>query len=90
MITDKIGAQHRERKAVLYVRQSSTHQVLHNRESQALQYAMRERLTELGWSEIEIIDEDLGLSAPEGPRGRDSSVWSLRSVSAKLARWPRE
>jgi len=50
MITDKIGAQHRERKAVLYVRQSSAHQVLHNRESQALQYAMRERLTELGWS----------------------------------------
>ena len=27
MITDKIGAQHRERKAVLYVRQSSAHQV---------------------------------------------------------------
>jgi DNA invertase Pin-like site-specific DNA recombinase len=66
MITDKIGAQHRERKAVLYVRQSSAHQVLHNRESQALQYAMRERLTELGWSEIEIIDEDLGLSAAGG------------------------
>ena len=66
MITDKIGAQHRERKAVLYVRQSSAHQVLHNRESQALQYAMREWLTELGWSEIEIIDEDLGLSAAGG------------------------
>ena len=66
MITDKIGAQHRERKAVLYVRQSSAHQALHNRESQALQYAMRERLTELGWSEIEIIDEDLGLSAAGG------------------------
>jgi len=66
MITDKIGAQHRERKAVLYVRQSSAHQGLHNRESQALQYAMRERLTELGWSEIEIIDEDLGLSAAGG------------------------
>ena len=66
MITDKIGAPHRERKAVLYVRQSSAHQVLHNRESQALQYAMRERLTELGWSEIEIIDEDLGLSAAGG------------------------
>ena len=66
MITDKIGAQHRERKAVLYVRQSSAHQVLHNRESQALQYAMREGLTELGWSEIEIIDEDLGLSAAGG------------------------
>src|SRR4030095_12087736 len=34
-----------------------------NRESRALQYAMRERLTALGWSEIEIIDDDLGRSA---------------------------
>src|SRR5579864_611597 len=66
MISEKIGAQHRERKAMLYVRQSSAHQVLHNRESQALQYAMRERLVQLGWSEIEIIDEDLGLSAAGG------------------------
>ena len=66
MIIEKIGAQHRLRKAVLYIRQSSAQQVLHNRESQALQYAMRERLATLGWSEIEIIDEDLGLSANGG------------------------
>jgi DNA invertase Pin-like site-specific DNA recombinase len=66
MIIEKIGAQHRERKAVLYIRQSSAQQVLHNRESQALQYAMRDRLATLGWSEIEIIDEDLGLSANGG------------------------
>ena len=66
MIIEKIGAQHRERKAVLYIRQSSAQQVLHNRESQTLQYAMRERLATLGWSEIEIIDEDLGLSAAGG------------------------
>ena len=44
MITDKIGPHHLERKAILYVRQSSAHQVLHNRESGALQYAMRDRL----------------------------------------------
>jgi DNA invertase Pin-like site-specific DNA recombinase len=66
MIIEKIGAQHRLRKAVLYIRQSSAQQVLHNRESQTLQYAMRERLATLGWSEIEIIDEDLGLSANGG------------------------
>jgi len=66
MTSEKIGVQHRARKAVLYVRQSSAHQVLHNRESQALQYAMRDRLTQLGWSEIEIIDEDLGRSAAGG------------------------
>ena len=62
-MTDKIRPHHLERKAILYVRQSSAHQVLHNRESSALQYAMRDRLTMLGWSEIEIIDDDLGRSA---------------------------
>ncbi len=66
MTSEKIGAQHLARKAVLYVRQSSAHQVLHNRESPALQYAMRGRLAQLGWSEIEVVDEDLGRSAAGG------------------------
>src|SRR6201993_3689506 len=66
MISDKIRPHHLERKALLYVRQSSAHQVLHNRESSALQYAMRDRLTALGWSEIEVIDDDLGRSAAGG------------------------
>src|SRR6266702_2316688 len=66
MITDKVRPHHLERKALLYVRQSSAHQVLHNRESSALQYAMRDRLTALGWSEIEVIDDDLGRSAAGG------------------------
>lgn len=66
MMSDKIGPQHLGRKAILYVRQSSAHQVVHNRESQALQYAMRDRLTQLGWSQIEIIDDDLGRSAAGG------------------------
>ena len=48
------------------MRQSSAHQVLHNRESSALQYAMRDRLVTLGWSCIETIDEDLGRSAAGG------------------------
>ena len=39
---------------------------LHNRESSALQYAMRDRLMALGWSEIEVIDDDLGRSAAGG------------------------
>ena len=66
MSTEKVCAQHLARKAVLYVRQSSAHQVQHNRESQVLQYAMRERLAQLGWSEIEVIDDDLGRSAAGG------------------------
>jgi DNA invertase Pin-like site-specific DNA recombinase len=66
MISDKVRPHHLERKAILYVRQSSAHQVLHNRESSALQYAMRDRLTALGWSEVEVIDDDLGRSAAGG------------------------
>lgn len=63
MISEKIRPHHLERKAILYVRQSSAHQVLHNRESSALQYAMRDRLTALGWLQVEVIDDDLGRSA---------------------------
>src|SRR6195952_4964452 len=66
MSADKIGAQHRARKAVLYIRQSTAHQVQHNRESGHLQYAMRERLVQLGWSEVEGIEDDLGRSAAGG------------------------
>src|SRR5499425_3114406 len=62
-MSDKIKSQHVSRKALLYVRQSSTYQVNHNLESQKLQYAMRQRLHMLGWKDIEIIDEDLGCSA---------------------------
>ena len=65
-MSEKIRPHHLERKAILYVRQSSAHQVLHNRESSALQYAMRDRLTALGWSRIETVDDDLGRSAAGG------------------------
>lgn len=49
MNSEKIRPHHLQRKALLYVRQSSAHQVLHNRERGALQYAMRDRLVALGW-----------------------------------------
>src|SRR5687767_130206 len=62
-MSEKIATQHLQRKAILYVRQSSTYQVTHNLESQKLQYAMQERLRQLGWHEIEVVDEDLGRSA---------------------------
>jgi len=62
-MSDKIKPPHLARKAVLYVRQSSPGQVLQNQESQRLQYAMEQRLRQLGWSDVDIIDEDLGRSA---------------------------
>src|SRR3954453_17671412 len=62
-MSEKIMPHHIGRKAILYVRQSSTFQVQNNLESQKLQYAMRDRLWSFGWCEIEVIDEDLGRSA---------------------------
>jgi len=62
-MSEKIKPHHLERKAILYVRQSSAYQVNNNVESQKLQYAMQERLRYLGWREVEIVDEDLGRSA---------------------------
>jgi DNA invertase Pin-like site-specific DNA recombinase len=62
-MSEKIKLHHLKRKAVLYVRQSSAYQVAHNQESRKLQYAMKERLRQLGWQEIETVDEDLGRSA---------------------------
>jgi hypothetical protein len=62
-MSEKVKSQHVGRKALLYVRQSSSYQVHHNLESQKLQYAMEQRLRTLGWRDIEVIDEDLGRSA---------------------------
>jgi DNA invertase Pin-like site-specific DNA recombinase len=62
-MSDKICDQHLSRKAILYVRQSSPHQVTHHLESRRMQYAMAERLKELGWTEVEVVDEDQGRTA---------------------------
>jgi hypothetical protein len=62
-MSDKIRPQHIARKAILYVRQSSAYQVTHNLESQRLQYAMQDRLHQLGWRAIDVVDDDLGRSA---------------------------
>lgn len=62
-MNEKLRPNHLSRKAVLYIRQSSLSQVLRNEESRRLQYGMRQRLAELGWAEIEIVDEDMGKSA---------------------------
>jgi DNA invertase Pin-like site-specific DNA recombinase len=61
-MSEKIKPHHLQRKAILYIRQSSVFQVQHNQESRRLQYAMKDRLEQLGWRDIETIDEDLGCS----------------------------
>lgn len=60
----KIQPSHIQRAACVYIRQSTSGQVEHNRESTARQYALADRACQLGWSreQVLIIDEDLGLS----------------------------
>jgi DNA invertase Pin-like site-specific DNA recombinase len=65
-MSEKIHLHHLQRKAILYIRQSSAFQVVNNLESQNLQYAMESRLLQLGWHDIEVIDDDLGCSADGG------------------------
>jgi DNA invertase Pin-like site-specific DNA recombinase len=61
----KIRSEHLDRAAVVYVRQSTRHQVLEHAESTRLQYALAERAVALGWarSQVTVIDDDLGVSA---------------------------
>jgi DNA invertase Pin-like site-specific DNA recombinase len=60
----KVTEQHRRRRAVVYVRQSTLHQVERNVESSARQYALRERAVKLGWplASVVVVDEDTGRS----------------------------
>lgn len=65
MITsERITPHHLSRKAMIYIRQSTPHQVLSHQESLRLQYALKQRALSLGWREADIdtIDMDLGLS----------------------------
>ncbi len=61
---EKIRSFHRERLAVVYVRQSTVQQVLDHQESTRLQYGLVSRAQALGWAaeRILLIDEDLGKS----------------------------
>jgi DNA invertase Pin-like site-specific DNA recombinase len=58
----KITADHLGRRAIVYIRQSSPIQVTNNLESQRRQYALADQARQLGFQQVEIIDEDLGRS----------------------------
>jgi DNA invertase Pin-like site-specific DNA recombinase len=60
----KVTAAHLSRTALLYVRQSSLKQVIHNTESAVRQYDLRGKAISLGWdaSQITVIDIDQGQS----------------------------
>ena len=49
-MNERITPAHLQCNAMLYLRQSSAHQVMHNHESRRRQYGMKERLEQFGWS----------------------------------------
>jgi len=61
---EKVHPWHRERLAVVYVRQSTPQQVLDHQESTRLQYGLVGRAQALGWAadRVLVIDDDLGKS----------------------------
>ena len=96
---EKILAEHLERRAFVYARQSSPAQVIHNRSSTERQIGLGDRAAELGWSKnlIDVVTDDLGQSgrytegregfqrmAAEMTMGRVGAVFSLDA--SRLAR----
>jgi DNA invertase Pin-like site-specific DNA recombinase len=59
---DKITQRHLSKAAYIYIRQSTQFQVEHNQESSRRQYALSDKAGQLGWREIEVVDEDMGCS----------------------------
>jgi excisionase family DNA binding protein len=92
----KITPEHLVREAVVYVRQSTAIQVVQNLESQRRQYGLADRARQLGWADVEVIDDDLGRSGAAARRpgfekllaaiceGRVGAVLSLEA--SRLAR----
>ena len=64
LMPEKILRRHRERLAMVYIRQSTVQQVERHRESTRLQYALTDRAFQFGWARdaIVVIDDDLGRS----------------------------
>jgi DNA invertase Pin-like site-specific DNA recombinase len=59
---NKITTEHLARSAYVYIRQSSPDQLMHNHESRRRQYGLTDRARQLGWTAVEVIDDDLGRS----------------------------
>ena len=80
--TPMVQPHHLRRKAVIYIRQSTGHQVLTNFESQQLQHAMREHAHHLGWPDerIEVVETDMGRTAQSTER-RDGYKALLAEVA---------
>lgn len=82
----KITKNHLNRKAILYIRQSTLRQVYENTESTLRQYALREKLIAYGWEReaVLVIDRDLGHSGSslEGREGFQQLIGEVANGNA--------
>src|SRR5215813_489465 len=78
----KIRDWHRQRKALVYIRQSTPQQVLDHRESADRQYGLVHRAAALGWPQggVEVVDEDQGRSG-QTAEGRLGFQYLLAEIS---------
>ena len=58
----KITSDHLARGAFIYIRQSTVDQLANNHESRRRQYGLADRARALGWTDVTVIDDDLGRS----------------------------
>ena len=66
----KVTDSHLNRIAYIYVRQSTMSQVEQNLESQRRQYGLADRAKGMGFNDVQVIDDDLGLSGSESKKRR--------------------
>jgi DNA invertase Pin-like site-specific DNA recombinase len=62
-LNSKLTPERLQKKAIVYVRQSKPSQLIHNQESQRLQYGLVDRARAVGFENVLVIDEDLGRTA---------------------------
>ena len=87
----KITPDHLARGAFIYIRQSTVDQLANNHESRRRQYGLADRARALGWTDVTVIDDDLGRSGSGVSRpgferllaaiceGRVGAVFAVRS-----------
>ena len=84
----KITTEHLARSACVYIRQSTADQLAHDHESRRRQYGLVDRAKQLGWSNVDVIDDDLGRSAGgiARPGFERLLATSATAVSARCSR----
>jgi hypothetical protein len=74
----KITPGHLARDAFVYIRQSTTDQLANNHGSRRRQYGLAERARALGWTDVPVIDDDLGRSG--SGVSRPGFEWLLAAI----------